>query len=406
MRILIHCTNYAPEPLGTGKYTGVMTEWLAANGHEIRVVTTPPYYPHWRVADGYSAWTYKREIINGVTIWRCPLWIPSGQTGFQRLMLLFSFVLSSLPVMCKQILWKPELVMVIEPSLVCAPMALLTAHICGARAWLHVQDFEVDAAFDLGLLPSWGLRTLALRVEKILMRCFDHVSTISQKMMERLYDKRVERGRCVFFPNWVETDVIYPLPTPGAMRAELGIAAESIVALYSGNMGEKQGLEVVLEAAEKLVERQDIQFVLCGAGASRKRLQQAYATSLNVIWLPLQPLERLNELLNIADIHLLPQRADAADLVMPSKLTGILSSGRPVVATVPPETQVAEVVQGCGIITPPGDVNAFAEAISKLACDLSMRTSLGTKARQYALRELDKETILNRFHEQLLTVES
>jgi len=381
-----------------------MTEWLAAQGHEIRVVTSPPYYPQWRVADGYKAWAYRREVVHGVTIWRCPLWVPEEPTGIKRLLLLFSFALSSLPVMLKQVFWKPELVFVVEPSLICAPMALVTAGLCGGRTWLHVQDFEVDAAFELGLLPSWGLRTLALYLERILMGRFDHVSTISQKMMLRLIGKRVDPARCVLFPNWVETDKIYPLPASGAMRAEFGIPTDSIVALYSGNMGEKQGLEVVLEAARKLVDRTDIQFVLCGAGAARQRLQQAYASLPNVLWLPLQPIERLNELLNMADIHLLPQRADAADLVMPSKLTGMLSSGRPVIATVLRGTQVDEVVQLCGITTPPGDANALSEGITKMAGDLSKRVTWGSRAREYALRELDKHAILERFHKLLATV--
>jgi colanic acid biosynthesis glycosyl transferase WcaI len=198
------------------------------------------------------------------------------------------------------------------------------------------------------------------------------------------------------FPNWVETDVIYPLVEPSAMRAELGITADKIVALYSGNMGEKQGLEVVLEAARKIIDQRHIQFVLCGDGAARQRLTQAYNGLPNVLWISLQPLERLNDLLNMADTHLLPQRADAADLVMPSKLTGMLASGRPVVATAHPDTQVAEVVKTCGLITTPGDADELAQAVVLLANDAVLRKALGERAREYAVTNLERDAVLEK----------
>jgi len=143
-----------------------------------------------------------------------------------------------------------------------------------------------------------------------------------------------------------------------------------VVALYSGNMGEKQGLEIVVEAARILEsDAPNIRFVLCGEGAAKVRMQALAADLSNVLWLPLQPLARLNELLNFVDIHLLPQRADAADLVMPSKLTGMLASGRPVLATAHAGTELAGVVAGCGVVVEPGNVQAFVDALRQLAAD-------------------------------------
>ena len=471
LRILIYGINYSPELTGIGKYSGEMAEWLASHGHEVRVVTAPPYYPEWRVAEGYSAWGYRREVHplpDGITshstrlpnnasqvagynpppqgggdllVWRCPVWVPRRPSGAKRLLHLASFALSSLPVMLRQIFWKPDVVMVIEPPLMCAPVALLVARLCGAKAWLHIQDFEVDAAFDMGILPPGRLRNWMLRVERILMRAFDCVSTISPKMLARVVEKGVDPVRAVLFPNWVDTEMIHPLDGVGALRAELGIAADRIVALYSGNMGEKQGLEVVLEAAKKLqaernkgqvnfseasptptlprwereakkVEHEelapcifnlapDVLFVLCGDGAARQRLMERYPDLPNVMWMPLQSLDRLNELLNMADIHLLPQREGVADLVMPSKLTGMLASGRPIIATAQPATQVASVVSRCGIVTMPGNVEELIQGVARLAIDADLRAEYGKKARMYALKNLDKQVILDCFEKDL-----
>ncbi len=75
MKILVYGINYSPELTGIGKYTGEMVEWLAAQGHEVRVITAPPYYPQWQVGENYSAWRYKREE-GAATVWRCPLYVP------------------------------------------------------------------------------------------------------------------------------------------------------------------------------------------------------------------------------------------------------------------------------------------------------------------------------------------
>lgn len=401
MRILIVGINYLPELTGIGKYTGEMAEYLAAAGHEVRIVTAPPYYPEWQVAEGYATWRYRTETRAGVSVWRCPIWVPARPSGMKRLLHLASFALSSLPVMLRQLLWRPDVILSIEPPLFCAPAAWICARLSGARAWLHVQDFEVDAAFELGILRSPWLRSLVSRLESGLMRRFDRVSTISPNMVRRLVQKRVPAENTVLFTNWVDINAIFPLESVSSMRELLGISPESVVALYSGNMGEKQGLEIVLESAVMLSGEQDIKFVLCGDGAVRQRLQQKYAGLSNVLWLPLQPLERLNDLLNMANIHLLPQRPGAEDLVMPSKLTGMLASARPVVATANKGSQIAEAVQNCGVVVQPDNVGEFSEAIVALARDAERCAALGVHAREYALKHWSRDRVLREFEAQL-----
>jgi colanic acid biosynthesis glycosyl transferase WcaI len=202
----------------------------------------------------------------------------------------------------------------------------------------------------------------------------------------------------------VDTSQIFPTGAPSSYRDELGIPHDAIVALYSGTMGRKQGLEILAEAARLLEKEPTIQFVFCGDGSYHDVLAQASANLANVHWLPLQPFERLNELLNLADIHLLPQSAGVADLMMPSKLTGILASGRPVVTTAAANTQLAIAVENCGIRVPAHDGTAFAEAIARLAKDASLRIRLGQEARRYAEANLDKEKILASFERECLRV--
>lgn len=394
-RLLIVASNFAPEPTGIGKYLGEMTERLAVAGIEIRVITTPPYYPSWSVQTGYSGWRYAKQRVAGAAVHRCPIIVPRNPRGAGRLLHLLSFAVSSQPlVLWNALRWRPQVILVVEPPLCSAPGALIAARLCGAHTWLHVQDFEVDAAFDLGVLKGKHARELALSFERYLMRRFDRVSSISVRMLARLKDKGVEPGRIGFFPNWVDTEVIRPLKGPNLLRAELGIDPGTLVLLYSGNMGEKQGLEIIVDVARMFSDTPGVLFLMSGDGVARKRVMAAAAALPNVRFIPLQPAERLNELMNLADVHLLPQRANAEDLVMPSKLTAIMASGRPVVASARGGSDVARAAAEGGLIVEPGDAEAFGMAIRRLLGDVELRSSLGAAGRAYAISNWDREAVL------------
>jgi len=405
LRILLHGINYSPELTGIGKYSGEMAEWLAARGHGVRVVTAPPYYPAWRVRTDYRAWSYKTEPGNGpddVRVYRCPIYVPRRPSGNTRLLHLGSFMLSSLPIMLSQAQWRPDVVLTVEPTLLSSVAGVTTARLAEAVAWLHVQDFEVDAAFGLGLLPGEGrAHRLAEMLDRRTMCLFDHISTVSEKMMQRLPEKGVPIEKTVMFPNWVDTDVIAPLPGVSRLRQQLGLGPERVVLMYAGNMGMKQGLELLPLLAKEFAPDPRIHFVFCGDGAYHAQLAGMVRGAANVTMLPLQPFDRLNDLLNAADIHLLPQRPDAADLVMPSKLTGMLASGRPVIATAAPGTQVALALGSCGIAVPPLDNSALFAAVRTLADEPQMRHALGVAARAHAVEHLGRERVLERFEAEL-----
>ena len=395
MRILIYSANFAPEPTGIGKYSGDMAHWLADRGHEVRVVAAPPYYPAWKI-DGDYAWPpFRREQWRGVDVWRAPLWVPQSPNGFTRIAHLLSFAVSSFPIMLWQVFWRPELVLTVAPAFVCAPTALLTGRLCRAKAWLHLQDFEIDVAFGLGLLKGKLLRRIILRMERWVLQRFDTVSTISGRMVERLLTKGVARDRTRYFPNWVDISRARQVPAKDSYRNELGIANDAVVALFSGSLAGKQGLMVIPIAADLLKSNSNIVFLICGDGLMKFRLESAVAGLRNVHLLPLQPSERLSELLATADIHLLPQSPDAADLVLPSKLSGMLASGRPVIATCNPGTEISEIVSQCGIVVAPQDGAALALAISKLAGDTALRLALGQRARELAESNFERNAVLD-----------
>ena len=402
MKILLLSLNFAPELTGIGKYSGEMADGLVRRGHEVSVVCAPPYYPTWTVQDGHRSGAYTVERPQpGLTVYRCPIWIPGKLGGLRRLLHLASFALSSLPVLLWLILWQPRVVFVVAPALFCAPAGWLVARLSGARAWLHVQDFEIDAAFQLGLLKRPLARRCALLVERVLLRRFDTVSTISRRMMRQLAAKGMSMQDTELVRNWVDLSRVRPSDRSVELRESLGIDESQLVCLFSGTINRKQGLDVVIETARRMREDASVVFVICGNGELRPVLEEAAADLENMRFMDLQPASELNALLNMADIHLLPQLRDAADLVMPSKLGGMLASGRPVVAGATPGTETGSIVAGCGIVAPPECANGFEAAIRMLASDVEQCRQLGREGRAYAERMLNSEVILDRLSTQL-----
>jgi colanic acid biosynthesis glycosyl transferase WcaI len=402
-RILLYSLNFTPELTGIGKFNGEMVQWLTNQGYEVRVVTAPPYYPQWKINQGYSAHRYSKEIVNGAKVWRCPIWIPSQLTGLKRLLHLASFALSSVPVILKQMWWKPQFVMVVEPPLAVTPLVVVLTKIFGIKSWLHVQDFEVDAAFDLGLLPeNKALKKLVTGIETWLMRRFNIVSSISLQMMERLNKKGLEPAKTRFFPNWVETNAIYPLEeSPVYYREQLGINLDDFVVLYSGNMGVKQGLEIILDAAERLQEYRNIHFVICGEGSNKEKLMEDVRLRklTQIKFIPLQPLEKLNTLLNTADVHALIQKQSISDLVMPSKLTGMMASGKAIIATAAENTAVFTTLEqsNAGRIVSPEDPEQLAKVLLEMSQNRAVCKTYGLNARAYAIEHLSKSAIMSAF---------
>lgn len=400
-KILFIGLNYAPEPIGIGPYSAGLCEELVARGHSVRAVVGQPYYPEWqRYPDFRRRWT--TTVENGVTVTRCPHYIPANPTGKRRLAHHASFASSCYPAARRiRRAFSPDLVFTVAPSMIAMPVALRMARRAGVPLWLHVQDFEVGAAMATGLIDSKSaLADAAAKFEQRMLRKADLVSAISAPMCSMLEEKGVAPQRILELRNWANHAATIMTADGARLRAEWGLEGKT-VALYSGNIANKQGLEVVVETARLLRHRGDIAFVIAGDGPNRSRLGQLAQGLPNVFFQALQPVERVGELLTMADIHLLPQLRHTADLVLPSKLGNMLASGRPVIATVIPGSGVAQELVDCGVVVPPETPSAIAEAIEALAADPERRRSMGEIAMRRMHEAWSKDTIVDRFEEGL-----
>lgn len=397
MKVLIYGINFSPELTGIGKYSGEMAEWMADRGHQVRVITAPPYYPQWKIKDGYTN-SFSFSDRKNTSIIRCPLYIPSKPSTFWRLLHLFSFSLSSFfPILgCWR--WRPNLVILIVPTMFCAVQAIILAKLAGARSVIHVQDYEVDAMFDLTFVKGHYLKKIALRFESLILGGFHFVSTISSGMLERAYRKGVDKTKLVFFPNWADPSFFETQADKASTSNDLGLDINKRIVLYSGNIGEKQGLDGLVLAAAELQQRTDIVFVVVGEGSFKNRLvQMSIDLKLtNIKFFSLLPPSDFQSLLACADCHLVLQKKGAADAVLPSKLTNILAVGGNAVVTAEQNTTLGVLCRefpGLAVLVRPEEVDQLVSGIEQAL----LRSHPNPVAQKYARDHLDRDVILERF---------
>ena len=412
MKILIYGLNFSPELTGVGKYTGEMVAELIAQGHECRVVTSIPYYPHWKVQAEYKN-AYQLEERDGGRIYRCPLWIPEQGGALARIFHLMSFVLSSIPALCRQKNWNPDILICVVPTMFSSPLAWLASRWLGCLSCLHVQDIELDAMLNLFFSKEkknsrWV--SVIKRIDAWFMSRHDLISSISHRMCERLQQ---HSGReVIFFPNWVDLNMLEPKQEKKVNYRELWqVTDEQFFVLYSGNLGKKQNLDLLLDVASELQEDIQIKFIVVGAGVLRSHLLGRINREnlKNVSMYPLQPYEQLGELLRSADLHLILQSSEVEDLVMPSKLTSILAVGGTSLLTAHQGTELGLLLENSpelGYLVAPDDSEALKVGILKAQSDWEERgyfTTENQAAKAYAKASLDRGKVIASFVETLET---
>jgi colanic acid biosynthesis glycosyl transferase WcaI len=383
-----------------------MMDWLARNGFVCTVVTTYPYYPYWKVQSPYKNRWYKKERINygqsesSMTIYRCPSYVPSNPTGLKRMIQDASFWSSMLWTIVKMIIKndKFDLIITVAPPFHLAYLGLLLRKYTGGKLLYHVQDLQIEAAQDLNMLSNNKLFEKLYKIEKGVLDKADFVSSISAGMIKKRAEK--VQKEIQFFPNWVDTTRFFPITDREKLKEKWNFQTDDKVFLYSGAIGEKQGLESILHAAEKLIHNNKIKFIICGSGPYKEKLIEIAnnAGLINVSFLPVQEMDVFNEFLNMADLHLILQKSNESDLVMPSKLTTILAVGGVSLVTAPEGTSLYETIDqyNLGYVIEPENTELLCKTIAEIKFDTSFELKK-QKSREYALKYLNIDNVMNEF---------
>lgn len=425
-RVIVYGMNHAPELVGVGRYTSDIVCELIRRDHSVSVVTTPPHYPYWSTRPWrekrYSN-RYAQEMLDGARVWRCPLLLRHPMRGPWRLLAPLSFAITSAPVIVWRILRdRPRLVICIEPTLLAAPAALTAARLVGARIALHVQDLEPETSLirqttaqlpeeDPGQQPKQsvrgrqqtrraGPRSWAIRQLAGLRSHFDCVITLSNGMRTALVRAGVAEKRIHISPNWTDVRRIArgnDTDSAHAWRSEMDIRNDQRIALYAGAINRKHAPLLLAGAARRLHDVKDVVFVVVGEGPLRQSLVAATADLPNVRFLPLQPEDKLPALLHFADVHVMPQDETWDELALPSRLAGMLASGKPMVVTAREGSDLAGFLNGAATLACPGDADALAAAIMTTLRPATPEMAARQKRRRLRLAlRLDKRRCLKK----------
>lgn len=401
MQILIYSYNYHPEPIGIAPLMTELAEGLVKRGHQVRVITGMPNYPQRQIYDGYRGKLYVTEQKNGVKIQRSYLRIKSKPNLIDRLLLELSFVFTSLP----QALMgeRPDVILLtVPPLLVCLP-AILIGWLYNCPVVLNVQDILPEAAVRVGLIKNKLMIKALEALEKFAYRTAHTISVIADGFVDNLINKGVPANKIACIPNWVNLNFIRPLPKENnSWRATHKLDGKFVV-LYSGNIALTQGLETVIEAASRLRHINDIVFAIAGESQALERLQKHCLAcgADNVLLLPLQPREKLPEMLAAADIGLIVQKSNVISFNMPSKIPLLLASGRAIIGSVPATGTAAKAIKesGGGVIVEPESADALASAVLDLYNQPELAAQLGRKGRKFAVENYSFEQALDRYED-------
>jgi len=392
--------NFYPEDSSTGLYSTQMAENLAIT-HKVKVITGFPYYPEWEIREAYkNKPTYLKEEKENITIYRYKQYVPKEPSFKKRILHLLDFTMGSLWNVFK--VKKSDLVICVVPFTTSIVLGLLVAKLRGAKVWVHIQDFEFDAAVESGLAgEQHGVKAKIFKalfsLERKLLNRADIVSTISYGMIEKLKTKTTTPH--YFFPNWVDETFI----DPNIVQQHHLMQSDKFKILYSGNIGAKQDWDFFIKVVEHFKHREDIEFIVVGAGAKKEWLVAQTKSMKNIIHAMPVEYATLPSLLCSANLHILFQKNDVIDTVMPSKLLGMMASSTPSVVTGNLESEVAKVFNKSegGYFFDSNNFDDVAESIEKLSADKTLASTMGKDARTYIIEHFSASKVLSNFEEKV-----
>jgi colanic acid biosynthesis glycosyl transferase WcaI len=395
VRVLICGINYRPEVSSVGPYTAALAEHLARRGDDVAVVTGLPHYPQWRLLPGTPRVLWSRERVRGVEVVRAAHYVPRTQSAIRRAIHEATFGLTA--VLAAVTRRRPDVVLGITPSLSGAVVARLAAERFGVPYGILFQDLMGLAARQSGVPGGGGVAGAAAAAESWAVRRAAGVAVVSRAFQPYLEGIGVQPSVIHHVPNW--SRLAKPTLTITQTRERFGWDDDRTVVLHAGNMGFKQGLEQVIDAARLAEARaMPVRFVLAGGGNRNEAIREAAAGISNVEFIGVQPDGTHASLLAAADVLLLSERPSQIEMSLPSKLTSYFAAGRPIVGAVAGGGASAAELErsGAGLVVPAGQPEALLTSLGWLRDDSDLAARLGVAGPVYAAANTSSAQCLER----------
>jgi len=404
VNLVVLTPHFAPDVAPTGVVVSRIVEELAERGHTIQVITSLPWYRNHSVEPGYGGKLVRRASVPWGEVIRLHPFPANDKrqllrraAGFAG----FSAVAGAVGSRGGRV----DGVLAVSPPLTLGVDGWVIARARRAKFVFNIQDIYPDVAVELGVLENRAVIAAAHAVERFCYERAHAVTVLSNDLKANVSSKVSDPSKVVVIPNFVDTKTIRPMAKDNEYRREFGLEGKT-VAMYAGNVGLSQSLELVLEAAAALAYEPDLVFVINGQGARRDQLRRDAESLSNVVFVDSQPMDRLPEVLAAADVHLVPLKKGLARSSVPSKTYSIMAAGRPMIASVDPGSEVASLVARAegGVAVPPDDAEAFTKALRTLLDQPEEMLRMGAQARRFVEQWASPAAIAEAYEELFLSL--
>ncbi len=398
MRFLI-LTQYFPPEIGAPPVRlAAFARGLQRLGYEVEVVTAMPNYPKGKIFHEYRGALYRREDWQGISVHRVWLY-PSMGAGLKRLFNYGSFAATCLFALLRA--RRPDYLFVESPPLFLGAPALLAATVWRVPVIFNVADLWPDWVRALGVVKDGPALRAAERLERWIYRKSTYVNAVSEGIRTALVGRKgVPPSKVLLLTNGADTELFHPGPPEPDLARELGWEGKRVV-LYAGTLGIAQGLTVALDAMHALRERApEILLAFIGDGSERQALEAAARERglVNVRFYDARPPEYIARLYRCAAAGFASLRdLPALDDARPSKILPAMASGKPVVYSGGGEGARLIARARAGLVVPPEDPTALADAIVQIAADPGLAAELGASGRRFVEAELSWAAVLGRW---------
>ena len=401
MKVLLSSLSFHPEHSGSAPYSTDLAVYLAEKGHDVTVVTGFPFYPGWRKRPEDRRKLFASERYKGVKILRGYLYVPENPSALKRVLHELSFTAFALLNFLRA--GRHERVVITAAPISLQLMSLVFMSLWRAPLVIHIQDLQSDAALSLGMVRLAFLGKLLTRVEAWIYQRASAVVTITPSMKENLKRKGVPEDKLVVYPNWIdlaEIDRLVESREGGEFRAMHPVARDKFVVAYAGNIGVKQGLEVMVELARASRSHTSIHYFVIGEGSRRVEIEALARRQglTNITFVPFLAQDSYLQMLRDIDVSFISQRSGSGDVFFPGKLLGIMAMRKPVVVCADLDSELAKVVSEaeCGLVADPNDIGSLLQNVVRLYEEPERRKALGENGYAY-VRSYDRERILSGF---------
>jgi glycosyltransferase involved in cell wall biosynthesis len=390
-RLLVLNQYYWPGVEATANLLTELCEALAAE-YDVTVVTGA-------ARDQQAA----REVRNAVTVVRVHSTVYDRTQLSRRAANYLTYIFGAIRESLRS--KRPDVVVCMTDPPFIGAAAELVARRFRAPLLVISQDVFPEIAVKLGRLRNPLVIGVLRVVIASYLRYADRVVVIGETMQKRIIEKGVEPGRVRVISNWGDAERVTPQPRDNVW-AEAHDVTDKFVVMHFGNVGHAQDLDSLIRATTFLRDLDDLAVPIIGVGARLQELTELAATleADKVAFLPWQDYEQRALPISAAHVHVVGLARGLAGYIVPSRMWGVLAAGRPVIAAAEEESETAVVVRqtGCGVVVPPGDPLALAEAIRAFHDGRYDLDEMGRLARAYAVTETDRSIAVSRYRDVLL----